>query len=520
MPPAPSGPTRRGLLTSAGLLAAAPLISAGLARPAIAAPVFSANPFTLGVASGDPVADGFVLWTRLAPDPLNGGGLPPDATYEVRWEVADDDRFQRVVRRGIALARPAVGHSIHVDIEGLEPDRWYFYRFVAGNEASPIGRTRTFPVVGTPKDRLRFAFVSCQHYVQGYFNAYDAMLADNLDFVLHLGDYIYENDTGPKVRWQLEEPKDLIGYRNHHALYKMDPSLQAAHGAYPFLLTWDDHDVQNDYAGAFSEDRSPTNVFLARRAAAYQAYYEHMPLRRTSLPVGPDMRMYNISTFGDLTQLVLLDNRQYRSALACRGPERFGGQLVTNCDERLDPARTMLGPTQERWVMRQLSNARPAWKLIGQSLLMAELRQGPKGESFWSDGWDGYPACRQRLLDHIAQRKIKDVVVLGGDIHSFWVTDLKTDFRDPAAAPVATEFVTTSITTEGSSNDAFQAILPLNPHVHFAETRYRGYSLAEVTPDLLRVDLRAMRTVARRDPVASTLRSYAVERGKAGAKQI
>ncbi|MGE4047002.1 MAG: alkaline phosphatase, partial [Acetobacteraceae bacterium] len=492
MAPAPSGPSRRGFLKSAGLLAA-PFLAPPFGRVALAAPVFAAYPFKLGVASGDPVAGGFVIWTRLAPDPLNGGGLPPDAAYEVRWEVASDARFLHIRRRGIAIARPERGHSVHVDVDGLEPDRWYFYRFVAGNEASPIGRSRTFPVVGTPKERFRFAFVSCQHFAQGYFNAYEAMLDDDLDVVLHLGDYIYENDSGSKVRWHLEEPTTLAGYRNHHALYKSDPSLQAAHAAYPFLATWDDHDVQNDYAGLNTEDRTPTEIFRARRAAAYQAYYEHMPLRRAASPNGPDMRLFTASVFGDLVHLVTLDTRQYRSSHACRGPNRFGGQLITGCEERLDPSRTMLGRAQEQWVARQLSGARAAWKLVGQSLMMAELRQGPAGDSFWSDGWDGYPAARDRLLGVIAQRRISDVVVLSGDIHSFWANDLKTDFRDIAAPPVATEFVTTSITTDAASNDVFQAVLPMNPHVHFAETRYRGYSRAEVVPGRLGVDFRAMR---------------------------
>ncbi len=283
MAPAHPAYDRRTLLKSAGLLAAS-AVPGG--RIALADPVFTSYPFTLGIASGDPVADGFVIWTRLAPDPLNGGGLPQDAFYEVRWEVAQDERFLRVLQRGVAIARADLGHSVHVDVSGLEPDRWYFYRFMAGNEASPIGRTRTFPVAGTPKDRFRLAFVSCQHFAQGYFNAYDAMLADDLEMVLHLGDYIYENDSGPKVRWHLEEPTTLTGYRNQHALYKSDRSLQAAHANYPFLVTWDDHDVQNDYAGSTSPDRAPAETFLKRRAAAYQAYYEHMPLRRTARPLG------------------------------------------------------------------------------------------------------------------------------------------------------------------------------------------------------------------------------------------
>jgi alkaline phosphatase D len=233
---------RRRLLQMAGHLATAALAAPVSSRVAHGQPRFASYPFALGVASGDPVVDGFVLWTRLAPDPLNGGGMPPEAV-EMHWEVARDPRFLEIVRRGTALAAPEHGHAVHVDVQGLEPDRWYYYRFLAGGEASPVGRTRTFPAPGAPKERLRFAFASCQHYGQGFFTAYDAMMADELDLILHLGDYVYESDWGPKVRFHLPEPSDFEGYRDMHALYKSDPSLQAAHAWYPFLVTWDDHEA-------------------------------------------------------------------------------------------------------------------------------------------------------------------------------------------------------------------------------------------------------------------------------------
>jgi alkaline phosphatase D len=273
---APAHLSRRRLLEAASTLAAATFAIPFASRVVRGQPRFAAYPFSLGVASGDPVADGFVLWTRLAPDPLNGGGMPREAV-PVRWEVARDARFLDIVRRGETLAAPELGHSVHVDVTGLEPDRWYHYRFIAGGEVSPIGRTRTFPPIGAPANRLRFAFASCQHYGQGFFTAYDAMMQDDLDLIVHLGDYIYESDWGPRVRFHLPEPMTLEQYRNQHALYKSDRSLQAAHAWHPFAVTWDDHEVDNDYAAGHAEDPTPVATFLRRRAAAYQAYYEHMP---------------------------------------------------------------------------------------------------------------------------------------------------------------------------------------------------------------------------------------------------
>ena len=481
-------------------------------------PRFATYPFTLGVASGDPVADGFVLWTRLAPHPLEGGGMPQEIV-PVRWEVARDARFLHIIRRGEALAAPELGHSVHVPVGGLEPDRWYFYRFLAGGEASPIGRTRTFPAHGTPKDRLRFAAASCQHFGQGYFTAYQAMMHDDLDFILHLGDYIYETDTGPTVRFHLPEPITLEDYRNVHALYKSDAHLQAAHAWHPFAVTWDDHEVDNDYAGDQSEDRMPVEAFLKRRAAAYQAYYEHMPLRPRARPNGPAMTLYTSMTFGDLAHVALLDNRQYRSDHACQGPDNFGGQLIADCAEREAPDRTVLGPVQERWLLGQLTKAKTRWRVIAQQMLMAPLDQRlGDGHTWWSEAWDGYPAARRRLLGHIAERRIENCVVLGGDVHSFWVTDLKADFADAASPVVAAEFVGTSVTSGGISYDQVARILPENPHVRFFESRERGYILADVTHDRWRSELRVVSTITEPNATVRTLRAYVVNAGRPEAQ--
>jgi alkaline phosphatase D len=511
--------SRRALLQAASVMAAAAIGAPPGTCLAVGQPRFANYPFSLGVASGDPVSDGFVLWTRLAPDPLEGGGMAPEAV-PVRWEVAEDERFRRIVRQGETLARPELAHSVHVDVQGLQADRWYFYRFVAGGEVSPLGRTRTFPAIGSAKDRFRFAFASCQHFGQGFFTAYDAMMNDDLDLIVHLGDYIYESDWGQKVRFHLPEPETLEAYRNHHALYKSDTHLQAAHAWHPFAVTWDDHEVDNDYAGDQSEDRMPPEKFLKRRAAAYQAYYEHMPLRRTARPDGPSMTLYTSLNFGDLASIAMLDNRQYRADQACQGPERFGGQLITDCAERDDPARTILGPLQERWLLGHLARTRGKWKVIGQQTLMAPVdqKQG-EGSSHWSDGWDGYPAARQRILSHIASRNISDVVVVGGDIHSFCAADLKADFADAKAAPIATEFVATSVTSaSGLSNAQVEKYKPENPHIKFFDSQERGYALATVTPGEWRTEFRAVSGVTTPEATARTLQSFAVEAGKPGVQ--
>jgi alkaline phosphatase D len=513
--------TRRDLLAGAAGLAAAPF----LPKPAPAAPSRpSGHPFSLGVASGDPQPDGFVIWTRLAPEPLTGGGMPA-RPVPVAWEVAADERLRRVVQKGVATAVPEHAHSVHVELRGLDPDRWYWYRFRAGGETSTVGRTRTAPVNGAPHRRLRFAFLSCQHWEQGYYAAYRHLLGDDLDLVVYLGDYIYEAPSWADEvrRHEGPEPTTLEEYRNRHALHKTDPDLQAAHAAYPWALTWDDHEVDNDYAADQSQDRDDPQAFVRRRSAAYQAYWEHMPLRRAAMPRGTEMRLYHRLTFGDLMEMTVLDGRQYRSVQPCIEGPRGGGRLVEveRCAARLDPRQTMLGPSQERWLLGGLGRSRARWNVIAQQQLMAELLQRTRAgaPAYWTDGWDGYAAARGRILSYIAAHKPANPVVIGGDIHSFWVTDLKTDFRDAASPTVATEFVGTSVTSAGVPYDTFAATLPDNPHVRFFESRHRGYVRCEVTPERWQADLRVVSDVRDRAATARTLAAFVVESGRPGAQR-
>src|SRR5258706_11181436 len=295
-------------------------------RAADRKPSFDSYPFTLGVASGYPRPDGFVLWTRLAPKPLEpGGGLAP-GPVPMRWEVAEDERFAKLVASGAESPTQEWAHSVHAEVRGLRPDRWYWYRFLAGDAVSPVGRTRTAPAAGAAAARLRFAFASCQHYERGYYGAYKHMVADDLDLVVFLGDYIYESSVriNPvRVHERTDEPVTLDEYRNRYAQYRSDPDLQSAHQAFPWIVIWDDHEVDNDYADDRQEDGAPPEEFLLRRAAAYRAYYEHMPLPAAMRPNGPAMRIYTTLAWGSLAGFHLLDGRQYRSAHAC--PRNAGG---------------------------------------------------------------------------------------------------------------------------------------------------------------------------------------------------
>lgn len=476
------------------------------------------DPFTLGVASGDPFPDGFVLWTRLAPRPLEGGGMP-DARVPVEWSVATDESMRKVVRSGHVDADPRLAHSVHVEVNGLEPDRWYWYRFIAGGAASPIGRTRTAPASGAPASRLRFAFVSCQHYEHAPYGAYRHLAADDVDLVLHLGDYIYEGSSTGNVARRHEsrdEPMTLRQYRNRYACYKSDPNLRAAHRQFPWIVTWDDHEVENDYAADQSENRDDPKWFLERRAAAYQAYYEHLPLRRTSLPRGSDLLLHRRLAFGDLATFHVLDNRQYRSDQACGQGRRGGGLMAEDCAARLDPAATIWGPAQEAWLDAGLDSSRSRWNVLAQSLMMAQMtRYSAAGKSVhWTDGWDGYAGARSRFLSRLAKARTSNPVSIGGDIHSFWANELKPDFDDPRSPVVAAEFICTSISTSGTSYPATLKALPANPHVKFFDSRPRGYTRCEVTPARWRTTFRALETASDVDSPMHSLASFVVEAGR------
>jgi alkaline phosphatase D len=487
-------------------------------------PRFTADPFSLGVASGYPLPNAIVLWTRLAPVPeAPGGGMAPEVV-PVRWEIARDEKFARLAASGTAYATPDWAHSVHVEVTGLEPARWYWYRFTAGDASSPVGRTRTAPGPAAKPDKLRFAFASCQHYEQGYFGAYQHMVRDDLDFVAFLGDYIYESSWGREHvrKHTTAEPHTLDDYRVRYSQYKSDLDLQSAHAACPWIFTWDDHEVENDYANDRSENLDHPEWFLARRAAAYKAFYEHMPLRREMIPFGPHARLYTRVAFGNLATFHVLDDRQYRAPQVCPRPGRGGSNTidVADCPEIAEPNRTMLGATQERWLEAGLEASKTKWNVLAQQTTMAQFDQKPgASRRAWTDGWDGYPAARKKLIDFIAGSKVANPVVIGGDVHMFLANDIKRDFDNPGSATVASEFVGTSITSQAFPQDTVNRFLPDNPHVKLADSRFRGYTRMELTQGRSVTDLRAMDTVTKRDGACTTLATFVVEDGRPGPQK-
>ncbi len=508
---------RRQFLLSGASLAVLPWLGSIAIGATKTNPSFESDPFSLGVCSGEPAADGFVIWTRLAPKPLEGGGVAP-VPYEVAWEVASDDAMKNVVAKGKSLATPQLAHSVHVEVEGLQPDRPYWYRFSCGDAQTKTARTRTVPAADALPEKLKFAFASCQHWESGHYTAYEHMAKEDLDMVMHLGDYIYENGGREGgVRMHTEgEIMSLLDYRNRHAQYKTDTALQAMHALCPWLVVWDDHEVDNNYAGEFSEKHDVTvEQLLTRRANGYQAYYEHMPLRKYSLPAGPDMQLYRRVPYGRLIDFTMLDTRQYRSDQ----PNGDGIQPATGAV--LDPATTMLGIPQERWLMKTLLESPSVWNAMGQQVIVARVdaKPGPE-QAFSMDKWASSDVATKRLMNFFAERQIPNPVVLTGDIHSNWVNDLKADFDKPDGPTVGTEFVGTSISSGGNgaqTHERTESILAENPFVKFHNAE-RGYVSCTVTPTEWRSDYRVVEFVDKPGAPLVTRRSFVVEAGKPGAK--
>ena len=472
-----------------------------------------ADPFTLGVASGEPTADGVVIWTRLAPNPLTDDGLGgmPAHPVDVEWEVATDERFTQLVQSGITRAAPELAHSVHVELTGLRPAADYFYRFRTGGHISPAGRTRTAPAPGSLAP-MTMCFASCSNYEQGWFTAYRRLADEHPDLVVHLGDYQYESPAGKNavasgnVRAHVgPETVTLANYRQRYAQYKTDPDLQAAHAAAPWLVVFDDHEVADNWADEVPS--APHPGFLDRRAAALQAYYENMPLRRSSTPRGIDMQLYRRVHWGDLATFHMLDTRQYRDDQAC------GDEIRTDCTERFDPTRSLMGIEQERWLLNGFQQSRARWDVLGQQVFFSQvdLTPGP-GRGINPDAWDGYTANRDRIVAGLVDSPVRNAVVLTGDIHSHWAAEVRERFDDPASSVVATELVTTSISSGGDgsdSRDETAAVLAENPDIRYFTNR-RGYVRTRITPDELRVDFRVVPFVSRPDAPVRTGASFVV----------
>jgi alkaline phosphatase D len=489
-----------------------------------ASPVFATYPFSLGIAAGDPAPDGFVIWTKIAPRPFERSGGMPRKAVEVDWAVATDERMRQVVQKGTTTAHPELGHAVHVEVDGLEAGHDYFYQFTIGGERSRTGRARTLPPAGAAVTQLRFGVAGCQRYEDGYFTAYRQIAAERFDFVFHYGDYIYESRVirpgerlAPVVRVMPDEPDELYtldDYRHRYAIYKTDPDLQAAHASAPFVMSYDDHEVDNNWAGDISMENTPPELFLLRRAAAFQAWYEHMPVRRALMPRGPDILAYRRFAIGDLVTMNVLDTRLFRSDQPC------GDGVKANCYEALDPNRTMLGDTQERWLYDGFKTARARWTVLGQQVIVMRNDRDPDPKVFAPsmDKWDGAVAARDRLFAAVEEAKLANLVVLTGDIHNNWAGELKKNFDDQSSATLGVEFVATSISSGGDgfdTNDTFKALLAQSPHIKFFNNQ-RGYVRHTVTPERWQADFHVLDRVSIRDGQMSTRKSCVVERGRSG----
>jgi alkaline phosphatase D len=535
----PPRPSRRALLSGAAAWAGCSL-TGGLPPPPQPVPVAPPAPppaapspprptpalppglFSLGVASGDPAPDGFVLWTRLAPDPLNGGGMPPEPV-PVRWQVATDERMTAVVRAGEAMATPAFAHSVHVEVEGLPPDRWYWYRFRAGNEASPIGRTRTAPAARAPVERLSFAATSCLDWQAGYYTGFLHLVGEDLDFVVHLGDYIYEGGIDPQGVRAHNAPrvKSLDDYRNRYALYKTDLLLQAAHAAFPWMVIWDDHEVADNYAGRFEIIGEDAARFALRRTAAYQAFYEHQPLRSSARPSGPDMLLYRQLSFGDLLDVHLLDTRQYRNL----PPNRVQWEPRLLPDMMEPEAVSMLGARQEAWLRSGLRSSTARWNALAQGIFLAQRLSAPTESGLRltnHDKWDGYPRARRRLTSLLAERPPANPVVLTGDDHRTWISDIKENYEDPRSRTVATELVGPAISSSGDGQEVSPgapSLLANNPHLKYHHG-LRGYLRVQLDHHTWRTDVRVMPYVSRPGAALFTAASFGIQAGRPGTERL
>ncbi|KAG9592244.1 hypothetical protein KCV01_g11169, partial [Aureobasidium melanogenum] len=513
-------PSRRRLL-KAGLFAAAVASLSPVVKAAGRRVLFSDYPFKLGVASGSPTPDGFVLWTRLCPDPLHGGGMGVQQV-PMRWEVANDEAFGDVVRSGTWMAMAGLAHSAHVSVTGLAPGRGYFYRFIAGNEVSPTGRTRTLPAPGAKVDRLRFALASCQHFEFGYFSSYRHMLKDDVDFVAFVGDYIYEYnaDNGIVRQHAAPEPYSLEAYRDRYAQYKLDADLTAMHQAVPWLLTIDDHDVMNDWAGDVGEDLDPN--FPERRGNGLQAWFEHQPLPMEALLPGRHLHLYGTTGYGDLARFHVLDDRQKRDPEVCSHDGMGGSNFEATdaaCPARLDTKRTLLGSEQEQWLDRQLGASKARWNVVVQESLVSPLPSpGKNGPEFFTDAWDGYPGARDRLIQSIRRHRVENPVVVGGDYHCTIACDMKADYAKPESATIGSEFVGTSLTSPGMPQATLDEKIRFNPHARFGDSVHRGYLTFELRHDGMDVQARSMASITTHDAECTTTKRFHVEAGKPGVQ--
>ena len=505
--------TRRSILTSTMAVAVSAMVVGCNGRPASPKFAFDTYPFQLGVASGDPLANGFVIWTRLIFDDPFTTVFSPKEYVEVGWEVATDSKFRSIAKKGRRFAAPELGHAIHVEVEGLEPDKDYFYRFFTGDAVSPIGRARTFPAIGATYEQLSFALCCCQSYSHGFYGAFRDLAAHAPELVLHVGDYIYESPwTMPVRRLPAPEARTLEEYRAYHAITKLDKDLQAAHAAAPWLIIWDDHEVVNDYRGLNAPGAKSTSAFSARRSAAYQAYFEHMPVRLRVRPNAGGVNLYQRSIFGDLVQIDLLDTRQFRSDHPCL-EENGAAPSWVNCDAS-SPERTMLGRAQETWLRRGFGVGQTKWNFVVQTTQMSTYeRTFGTEKKYSSDRWDAYPAARERLVDLVASQEAGHTILLGGDIHAFFAREYVDRRRDES---IATELICGAISSGGGGDDRYSeenSYYGAENLPFYFENRKNGYLLCRVNDTHLNAEVRAVKTPYLPNTEIETIAEISVSRG-------
>ncbi|ANB09990.1 alkaline phosphatase [Streptomyces ambofaciens] len=521
---------RRRFLTVTAAAAALAFSTNLPARGAVAAPLrkarITSDPFTLGVASGDPLPGSVLLWTRLAPEPfLEDGGMGTERVT-VEWEVALDEYFAAVLFRGTAEAHAEYAHSVHVDVQGLTPGTVYYYRFRTGVWLSPTGRTRTAPAQSSVTSSLKLAAVACQAYQDGYYTVYRHVAQDDVDVVFHLGDYLYEyavNSAGGERRYTdivlpdvfNRETMTLADYRLRYSLYKSDEDLKAAHATHPFVVTWDDHETENNYAGSIPENAIPPEEFLLRRAAAYRAFWENQPLRAAQLPQGPDAQLYRRLHWGTLAQFDILDTRQYRSDQAYDDRPHAPGP------ESDDPARTITGAAQEQWLLNGWQSSSALWNVMPQQVCFSQRKFDVTADAALSmDAWDGYRASRARVVAGAKAAGVDNWLILTGDVHVGYALDVKENFDDPASATVGTEVTCTSVASgrDGVEKPAnWDLYMQANPHMKHYDAR-RGYVRAELGRQSTRLDFRTVSAISTPGAPIATTASFVTEAGAPGLK--
>ena len=512
--------TRRQFLWSAAAAAALRTPASGelwsAALQAQAAPESATGLFRHGVASGDPLTDQIILWTRLTP------ADEPVGSVEVRWRIASDERLSQVVAQGIVRTASERDFTVKVDAGGLQPGRPYYYAFEAGGTRSPVGHTRTLPA---NTERVRLASVCCSNYPSGFFNVYRCVAnRADLDAVVHLGDYIYEFENGRygdgsgllRIPEPRKEAVTLSDYRIRYATYRSDPDLQEAHRVHPFIAVWDDHELTNDAWSGGAVNHNPEQGegdWATRRAAAYKAYLEWMPIREAP---GGDLHLYRSFRFGNLANLIMLDTRGLRD-------QQVGS---TDVEALADQRRSILGAPQEAWLFDQLrtsQRAGSAWRLLGQQVMFSRLGQPGRG-ALLPDTWEGYPITRDRVIDLLTRERVRDVAVLSGDVHSSWAFDVPRNpwngYSRDGQGSIAIELVAPAISspplfTSPEMRDRSVLLRALLPHLKFHEGESRGYVVLDITPTLLRSEWYFVPTVLERSAVEQRAAAFVCERGSA-----